>query len=156
MIETVKKKSVKWQCKLCNIKQSIKHIYRKSFSAKECRVQVQKLNGKRRDISDFECDKNFAQQPEKQHDLYHHSFGNNKVPPKEHSNFYDNLHDNEIPNIMWNKSTVKIMTSSNINTSQQPWETCCGRQNYTKDNNKQKLISSKWSKYLVVDKDDSD
>ena len=155
-VQIVKKKGVKWECKLCNIKQSIKYIYGKSFSAKECRVQVQKLNVKRRDISDLECDKIFAQRLEKDHDLYHKSFGNNKVPPeKEHSKFFDNLRENEIPEILWNKNTVKVVTSTNIDTSQ-PCKTSWNGQNHTKDNNKQKLSSPKWSKYLVVDKDDSD
>ena len=155
-VQIVKKKNGKWQCKVCNIKQSIKYIYGKSFSAKECRVQVQKLNVKRRDISDLECDKNFAQQPEKDHDLYHKSFGNNKVQPeKENNKFFDNLRGNEISEIPWNRSTEKVMTSRNIDTSQ-PCKTSCNGQNHTTDNNKQKLSSTKWSKYLVVDKDDSD
>ena len=58
-VDIVKMKNVKWECKLCGLKQSIKDVYTKSSVAKECRVQVQMLNLRRGDMSaDFECDNN--------------------------------------------------------------------------------------------------
>ena len=62
----IKTKNVKWQCKLCNMKQSVKHAYNTSSSAQECRVQVQKLNNMRRILSDLECDKIMVHQEQEQ------------------------------------------------------------------------------------------
>ena len=70
-VHIVKMKYIKWECTLCRLKQSITHIYAKSFAARDCRIQVQMLNGERgkHEASDsVECDnntRNFAQQLEK-------------------------------------------------------------------------------------------
>ena len=51
-VQILKIKS-KWECKLCYLKQSLKHVYSQSASSKECRVQVQKLNSMRSNESEM-------------------------------------------------------------------------------------------------------
>uniref|UniRef100_T1JCR3 MRN complex-interacting protein N-terminal domain-containing protein n=1 Tax=Strigamia maritima TaxID=126957 RepID=T1JCR3_STRMM len=55
----IKKKSLKWQCKLCNKKQELKKVYGESTSA-ECRRQVQKLNMQRGDVDKVPIDMDFS------------------------------------------------------------------------------------------------
>lgn len=50
------KKANKFECKLCGEKQSIKRHYGLS-TAKDCRLQVQKLNGLRAEINELEINK---------------------------------------------------------------------------------------------------
>ncbi|XP_059489768.1 MRN complex-interacting protein [Neocloeon triangulifer] len=45
-VHIVKKSSNKWQCKMCNEKQSIKQVFGRG-TGQECRVHVQKLNASR-------------------------------------------------------------------------------------------------------------
>lgn len=46
-VDIVKKQNVKWQCKLCGEKQSVKRVFGVASSAKECREMVQDLNRQR-------------------------------------------------------------------------------------------------------------
>ena len=135
-VDSVKIRNVKWQCKLCGLKQSIKYIYEKSSSAKECRVHVQKLNSKRADISDLECDTNFAQQPEKLKESCNKSWGENEAQTVESNNSFDSM------------TSYKITTSRTDDTT---------RDNLLKtsrDNKEEKQTLSKWSKYLIAEEDD--
>ena len=51
-VDIVKKTITKWQCKMCGEKQSIKHVYGTSSSAKDCREMAQALNEKRGEKAD--------------------------------------------------------------------------------------------------------
>ena len=51
-VDIVKKSNLKWECKMCGEKQSIKHIYGTCDSAKECREIVQQLNQQRGEKSE--------------------------------------------------------------------------------------------------------
>ncbi|XP_075983871.1 uncharacterized protein LOC142981683 [Anticarsia gemmatalis] len=48
------KKSIKWECKLCGEKQSIKRHYGIG-TGKDCRIHVQKLNSLRGEIDELKC-----------------------------------------------------------------------------------------------------
>ena len=146
-VDIVKMKNGKWECKLCGLKQSIKHVYAKSSTAKECRVQVQMLNRRREDMSaDLKCDNNkyFAQQLERFNESCLDSFcgvddiQNNVVEDK---NSLDNMTS---PNITTSPTSfhTTTTTATSFDAGLKPFET-------TEINQKQKQIKSKWSKYLV-------
>ena len=139
-VDGVKIKNVKWQCKLCGLKQSIKYIYSKSSSAKECRVQVQKLNSSREDISDLECDTNFAQQPEKLRESCNKSCGKHEVQTVEGNHSFDSM------------TSHKIRTSRTYDTTRDSLKYLKA----SRDNKEEKQATSKWSKYLIAEEDEFD
>ena len=55
-VDIVKKSTVTWQCKVCGEKQSVKHVYGRSQSARECRQMVQQLNQERGKFADEEIE----------------------------------------------------------------------------------------------------
>ena len=153
-VDIVKMKNVKWECKLCGLKQSIKHVYGKSSAAKECRVQVQMLNIRRGDMSaDLKCDNNkyFAQQLERFNESCLDSFCD-----------VDDIQNN----VVEDNNSLDSMTSPNIRTSRTSYDTTTSTATAfddglkpfetTEGNQKQKQTRSKWAKYLVSESEEYD
>ena len=148
-------KNVKWECKLCGLKQSIKHVYAKSSAAKECRVQVQMLNRRREDMSaDLKCDNNkyFAQQLERFNES-DSSFGVDDIQNVvvEDNNSLDSMTS---PNrttspTSYHTTTSTVSTATVLDAGLKPFDV-------TKEDHKQKQTQSKWSKYLISENEEYD
>merc|ERR1711915_975769 len=61
------KKSPKWECKICQEKQSTKHIYGRGSGA-DCRKMVQELNMKRMEVADSKEEELYAQEDQSEED----------------------------------------------------------------------------------------
>ena len=157
-VDIVKIKTVKWQCKMCGAKQSIKYTYGKSSSSKDCRVQTQYLNSKRGNISDLECDTFFAQQPEKSNDSCYNSSGNKGTKVVEENYSYNTKLHTDNHDMFWKKQQPKGMTSHETTTSQTNniANNTFEHLKPSKELKETEHVSSKWAKYLIEDYDKSD
>ena len=152
-VHIVKMKNVKWECKLCRFKQSIKHVYSKSSVAMECRAQVQMLNSQRGVISDLECGKTeFAQQIEILNEsCLENSRGN-------YDRRQTTVEEDFSTDSMTSQTTVVPTTSRSTyykNTS------CEDKKRHFETKNeapkqKQKKPFSKWSKYIDTEEEGDD
>ena len=148
-VHIVKMKNMKWECTLCRLKQSITHIYAKSFVAKDCRIQVQTLNserGKHRASDSVECDNNtgkFAQQLEKLSQEGSKSCGKHEIEQQQTTEdcYYS-------PDIMTSSVVTTSRTSYHNNSS-----IACdnGLKSFesTKEQKQGIKTGSRWSKYLI-------
>lgn len=157
-VHIVKMKNIKWECTLCRLKQSITHIYAKSFAARDCRIQVQMLNGERgkHEASDsVECDnntRNFAQQLEKLSEV-----GGSKSCGKHELEQQQTTEDCYYsPDIMTSSPLVTTSRTSYHNNSSIACDNGLKSFEPTKEEKQRIKTGSRWSKYLISNKEFED
>ena len=156
-VHIVKMKNIKWECTLCRLKQSITHIYAKSFVAKDCRIQVQMLNserGKHRASDSVECDNKtgkFAQQLEKLSQEGSKSCGKHEI--EQQQKMEDCCYS---PNIMTSSSLVTTSRTSYPNNSSIACDNGLKSFEPTKEEKQRINTGSRWSKYLISNKEFED
>ena len=153
-VDIVKKKNVKWECKLCRFKQSIKHVYTKSFAAKECRALVQSLNLQRGNLDEYEDANRKENSMQQQTEIL------NEI------SFNPMMVENDKQNLEEGNHSLDTMTSPNVKTSRILFSTLKSNNGVaayddglkvlksTEDNIEPRRTISKWSKYLVIDEED--
>ena len=161
-VDIVKKKNVKWECKLCRCKQSIKNVYKKSFAAKECRDLVGRLNIQRGNVNEYEdfqrLENSMQQQSEALNELsFNTACGTTMMTVQK-----------DVQNVKEGENSLDTMTSSiakatspeieystaSSNNSIASYEDGLKDSEPIKTNRAAKVLKSKWSKYLVVDDED--
>ena len=158
-VDIVKKKNVKWECKLCRFKQSIKHVYTKSLAAKECRALVQKLNLQRENLGAYEDVRSEENLMQQQTEVLNELSFNPSCDIRM-------MVENDEQNVQKGNNSLDTMTSSTVKTSPTLFSALTSNNviaahddglkelKYTKDNTEPKGTASKWSKYLVIDEED--
>ena len=162
-VDIVKKKNVKWECKLCRCKQSIKNVYKKSFAAKECRDLVQRLNSQRgckNECEDLERIENSMEQQQNE--------ALNELSFNSACGSITMMAQKDVQNVKEGENSLDTMTSSTAKTTSQQilystvstnseiisYDDVLKGSELIKGNRIDKRSTSKWSKYLVVEDED--
>ena len=163
-VDIVKKKNVKWECKLCRCKQSIKNVYKTSFAAKECRDLVQKLNIQRGNLN--ECE-DFESLQRQEYSMQQQNEALNELSFNPTCGNIMMMVQNDKQNVKEGKNSPDTMTSSIAKTSSETlYSTVACNKSISafdgvlkdvepiKNNTVERHTTSKWSKYLLVDDED--